>query len=70
MDDYVVSDSGVKVWTTPEAHPLLRQTDTTHPSFLDKLAETYSRGRVSGRPRECSARIPKMRVPGTASVHC
>ena len=51
MDDYVVSDSGVKVWTTPEAHPLLRQTDTTHPSFLDKLAETYSRGRVSGLPR-------------------
>ena len=51
MDDYVVSDSGVKVWTTPEAHPLLRQTDTTHPSFLNKLAETYSRGRVSGLPR-------------------
>ena len=30
---------------------MLRQTDTTHPSFLDKLAETYSRGRVSGLPR-------------------
>ena len=49
MDDYVVSDSGVKVWTTPEAHPLLRQTDTTHPSFLDKLAETYSRS-LAGNP--------------------
>ena len=51
MDDYVVSDSGVKAWTTPEAHPLLRHTDTTHPSLLDKLAETYSRGRVIGLPR-------------------
>ncbi len=50
MDDYVVSDSGVRVWTTPESHPLLRQTDTTHPSFLDKLAETYS-GRELGLPR-------------------
>ena len=54
MDDYVVSDSGVKVWTTPEVHPLLRHTDTAHPSLLDKLAETYSRGRVSGLPRMLS----------------
>ena len=51
MDDYVISASGVRVWKTPEAHPLLRHTDTTHPSLLDKLAETYSRGRVSGLPR-------------------
>lgn len=51
MDDYIFSDSGVKVWTTPDAHPLLRHTDTTHPSFLDKLAETYSRGKVRGLPR-------------------
>ena len=51
MDDYVVSDSGIKVWKTPEAHPLLRHTDTTHPALLDKLAETYSRGRVGGLPR-------------------
>ena len=51
MDDYVVSDSGVRVWKTPEAHPLLRHTDTTHPSLRDKLAETCSRGRVSGLPR-------------------
>ena len=51
IDDYVVSDSGVKVWKTPDAHPLLRNTDTRHPSFLDKLAETYSRGKVRGLPR-------------------
>ena len=31
--------------------PCFDKTDTTHPSFLDKLAETYSRGRVSGLPR-------------------
>ena len=51
MNNYVVSDSGVKVWKSPDAHPLLRHTDTTHPSFLDKLAETYSRGKVRGMPR-------------------
>ena len=54
MDDYVVSDSGVRVWKTPEAHLLLRHTDTTHPSLRDKLAETCSRGRVSGLPRVLS----------------
>ena len=43
MDGYVLSDSGVRVWTAPEAHPLLRHTDTNaHPAFRDKLAETYS----------------------------
>ena len=51
MDDYVISKSGVKVWKTPDAHPLLRHADTTHPSLLDKLTETYSRGRVRGLPR-------------------
>ena len=51
MADHVVTSSGVQVWKTPEAHPLLRHTDTTHPWFLDKLAETYSRGRAGGLPR-------------------
>ena len=51
MDDYVISASGVRAWKKPEAHPLLRHTDTTHPSLLDKLTETYPRGRVSGLPR-------------------
>ena len=51
MSDYVISDSGVKVWKTPDSHPLLKHTDTTHPAFLDKLAETYSRGKVRGLPR-------------------
>ncbi len=54
MDDYVLSNSGVKVWKTPESHPLLKDTDTTHPAFLDKLAEVYSKGRVTGLPRICS----------------
>ena len=51
MNNYVVSDSGVKVWKSPDVHPLLQHTDTTHSSFLDKLAETYSRGKVRGLPR-------------------
>ena len=51
MDDYVVSNSGVKVWKAADAHPLLRHTDTAHPSFRDKLAETYPTGKVRGMPR-------------------
>ena len=51
MADHVVTSSEVRVWKTPEAHPLLRHTDTTHPWFNDKLAETYSRGRAKGLPR-------------------
>ena len=54
MGDFIISDSGVKVWKTPESHPLLKHTDTAHPSFLDKLAEVYSRGKVKGLPRICS----------------
>ena len=54
MDDFVISDSGVKVWKTPESHPLLKHTDTAHPAFRDKLSETYSRGRVRKLPRICS----------------
>ncbi len=51
MDDYVVSNSGVRVWKTPENHPLLRDTDTTHPSLLAKLTDKYSQGKVRGLPR-------------------
>ena len=54
MADYVLSDSGVKVWKSPAVHPLLRATDTHHRAFLDKKAETFSRGKVKGMPRICS----------------
>ena len=54
MPEFVISASGVKVWTKPEAHPLLKSTDLRHPAFLDKLSETYSRGAVKGLPRICS----------------
>lgn len=54
MSSFIISDSGVKVWNTSESHPLLKDTDTTHPAFLDKLAEVYSKGRVTGLPRICS----------------
>lgn len=54
MEDYIISNSGVKVWKTPESHPLLKHTDTTHPAFLAKLKETYSRGKVKGLSRMCS----------------
>ena len=51
MSDYVISNSGVKVWKTPEAHPLLRHTDLTHPAFRDKLAETSPKKKAEGLPR-------------------
>lgn len=54
MGEYISSTSGVKVWTKPEFHPLLKHTDTKHQSFQDKLAEIYSRGKVKGLPRICS----------------
>ena len=54
LPEFVVSASGVKVWTKPEAHPLLKGTDLRHPALLDKLSETYSRGAVKGLPRICS----------------
>ena len=54
MDDYIISNSGVKVWKTPESHPLLKHTDTTHKALLDKLKETYPRGKVKGLSKICS----------------
>ena len=54
MDDYIISNSGVKVWKTPESHPLLQHTDTTHKALLDKLKETYPRGKVKGLSKICS----------------
>ena len=50
QNDFVVSDSGVKVYTQ-ESHPLLKGTDTNHPAFQRKLTEIYSRGKVKGLPR-------------------
>lgn len=54
QNDFVVTTSGVKVWETPEAHPLLKGTDTRHPDFRGKLAETNSRGKAKGLPIICS----------------
>lgn len=51
MNEYILSDTGVKVWRTPNCHPLLRSTDLTYPAFRDKLSDTYSRGKVRGLPR-------------------
>lgn len=51
MNDYTISDSGVRVWNRPEGHPLLRDTDLSHPKFRDKLTEVNPKGRVKGLPR-------------------
>ena len=51
---YVVSASGVTVWKTPEEHPLLRHTDTTHPDFLRKASEAFDRGIQRDLPKMCS----------------
>ena len=54
MADYIISDTGVKVWKNPESHPLLKHTDTTHPALLDKLEDVYSGGKVKGLSKLCS----------------
>ena len=54
MGDFVVSESGVIVWKTPEAHPLLKDTGTCHPDFRRKAEELFSKGKVRGLPRICS----------------
>ena len=53
-DDFVVSESGVLVWKSPERHPLRRNTNTKHPGFMRKAAETFTQGRVQGLPKICS----------------
>jgi len=52
--NYIISDSGVKVWESPQVHPLLQYTNINHPDFLRKAAETFERGRVRGLPKICS----------------
>ncbi len=54
LGDYVVTTSGVMVWKTPEAHPLLKHTDTAHPEFLSKVAESFPKGKQKGLPKLCS----------------
>ena len=62
MSEYVCSDSGTKVWSSPKFHPLLKQTDLTHPAFLDKLAEIYPKGKVKGLPKICSVNAEDART--------
>ena len=54
QSDYIVTASGVIVWKTPEVHPLLKHTDTSHPDFLGKADELFSKGKAKGLPRICS----------------
>jgi len=53
-NNYVISDSGVKVWRSPQFHPMLMHTNLQHPDFLRKAAETYPKGLVRGLPKICS----------------
>jgi hypothetical protein len=52
--NYVVSDSGVRVWKSPMVHPVLQHTNINHPDFLRKASETYAKGLVRGLPKICS----------------
>ncbi len=51
---YIVSDSGIVVWKSPQWHPLLQHTNVSHPDFVRKATETFQRGIVSGLPKICS----------------
>lgn len=53
-EHYLRSDTGVVVYRRAEYHPLLRDTDRTHPDLRRKLEEVYPQGRVRGLPRICS----------------
>ena len=53
-EHYLRSDTGVVVYRRPEYHPLLRDTDLTHPDFRRKLEEIYPQGRVRGLSKICS----------------
>jgi hypothetical protein len=53
-EHYLRSDTGVVVYRRLEYHPLLRDTDLTHPDLRRKLEEVYPQGRVRGLPRICS----------------
>ena len=51
MSEFVVTASGVRVWRSPEDHPLLKQTDTSHPALRGKLAETFPPRTAEGLPK-------------------
>ncbi len=49
MAEFILSDSGVKVYKSPQFHPLLKQTDLEHEDVLRKLRrDVYRRGIVKG----------------------
>ena len=52
--NYIISNSGVRVWRSPMVHPILQKTNINHPDFLRKATEEYTRGRVRGLPKICS----------------
>ena len=54
MSEFVVSSSRVRVWRRPEDHPLLRQTDTSHPAFQGKLTERFPPSIAEGLPKVLS----------------
>jgi len=51
---YVVTKSGVKVYKRIEYHPLLRETNTTHPDIVRKAKEVFERGCEKDLPKICS----------------
>jgi hypothetical protein len=61
--NYGVSDSGVKVWKSPQLYPTLHYTNVNYPDFLRKAAETFQRGRVRGLPRICSENPDALILP-------
>ena len=49
MAEFILSDSGGKVYTSPQFHPLLKQTDLEHDDVSRKLRrDVYRRGIVKG----------------------
>ena len=53
-EEFIITNSGVKVYRKPEYHPLLKGTDLSHPDFLRKVSETFPKHIAEGLPKICS----------------
>lgn len=52
--EWILTDSGVKVYKKPKYHPYLKGTDLKDPDFLNKQKEVFKRGKASNLPKICS----------------
>ena len=52
--EWILTDSGVKVYKKPKYHPYLKGTNLKDPDFLNKNKEVFRRGKANNLPKICS----------------